>query len=156
MAIMSTQKSILILNGPNLNMLGTREPEIYGSTTLAMIEENCTSLAKAMAMTACLQSNHEGELVSAIQQAVGVHDAIIFNAGAYTHTSVAIHDALALYKGVSVEVHISNVHKREAFRHKSFLSDVVTGVIAGFGVASYHAAIVAVDELLSEDDGGET
>ena len=138
-------------------MLGTREPEIYGSTTLAMIEENCTSLAKANGYDCtCLQSNHEGELVSAIQQAVGVHDAIIFNAGAYTHTSVAIHDALALYKGVSVEVHISNVHKREAFRHKSFLSDVVTGVIAGFGVASYHAAIVAVDELLSEDDGDDS
>ena len=110
-------------------MLGTREPEIYGSTTLATIEDNCTSLAKANGYDCtCLQSNHEGELVSAIQQAVGVHDAIIFNAGAYTHTSVAIHDALALYKGVSVE-YISNVHKREEFRHKSFLSDVVTGVM---------------------------
>ena len=149
---MSDKKSILILNGPNLNMLGTREPEHYGTTTLAMIEESCTALAQANGYDCtCFQSNHEGELVTKIQQAVGTFDAIIFNAGAYTHTSVALRDALSLFHGVSVEVHISNIHKREEFRHKSLISDVVTGVIAGFGSSSYHGALAVVDELLSQD-----
>lgn len=149
---MSDITSILILNGPNLNMLGTREPEIYGTTTLAMIEEVCTELGRANGYeVACFQSNHEGELVSKIQQANGQHAAIIFNAGAYTHTSVALRDALSIYEGISIEVHISNTHKREAFRHHSHLSGVVTGVIAGFGAASYTAAMTAVDELLSQD-----
>ena len=149
---MSDTTSILILNGPNLNMLGTREPEIYGTTTLAMIEEACTALGRANGYeVTCFQSNHEGELVTKIQQAKGRHAAIIFNAGAYTHTSVALHDALGIYDGISIEVHISNVHKRETFRHHSYLSGVVTGVIAGFGAASYTAAMTAVDELLSQD-----
>ena len=131
-------------------MLGTREPEHYGTTTLADIEEACIALANANGYDCvCAQSNHEGELVTYIQQAAGTHEAIIFNAGAYTHTSVALRDALANYQGLSVEVHISNVYKREAFRHKSLLAPVVTGVISGFGAASYHAAICAVDELLS-------
>lgn len=148
---MSENKSILILNGPNLNMLGTREPEHYGTMSLAMIEEACTSLARANGYDcAFFQSNHEGELVTQIQQAMTVHDAIIFNAGAYTHTSVALRDALSNYTGVSVEVHLSNVYKREEFRHKSLLAPVVTGVIAGFGASSYYAAISVVDELLSQ------
>ena len=150
---MNKNKSILILNGPNLNMLGTREPEHYGTTTLAMIEENCIALAQANGYDCvCAQSNHEGELVTHIQQANEVHDAIIFNAGAYTHSSIALRDALAIYSGISVEVHISNVHKREAFRHHSMIAPVVTGVIAGFGPTSYNAAIAAVDELLSNED----
>ena len=149
---MSKKKSILILNGPNLNMLGTREPEYYGTTTLAMIEDNCTALASANGYDcACFQSNHEGELVTQIQQASYVHDAIIFNACAYTHTSIALRDALSMYKGISIEVHISNVYQRESFRHKSMIAGVVTGVVAGFGASSYTAALTAVDELLSTD-----
>ena len=147
---MSKTKSILLLNGPNINLLGKREPEIYGTTTLAMIEDSCTALARANGYDCvCFQSNHEGELVTQIQQAADTHDAIIFNAGAYTHTSIALRDALSFYKGVSIEVHISHVYQREAFRHKSLIAGVVTGVIAGFGAASYNAAIAAVDELLS-------
>ena len=148
---MSKTKSILILNGPNINLLGKREPEIYGSTTLAEIEDSCTALAQANGYDcACFQSNHEGELVTQIQKAAGTHDAIIFNAGAYTHTSIALRDALSFYDGVSIEVHISNVYQRETFRHKSLIAGVVTGVIAGFGAASYSTAIAAVDELLSK------
>ena len=133
-------------------MLGTREPEYYGTTTLAMIEDNCTALASANGYDcACFQSNHEGELVTQIQQASDVHDAIIFNAGAYTHTSIALRDALSMYKGISIEVHISNVYQRESFRHKSMIAGVVTGVVAGFGASSYTAALTAVDELLSTE-----
>ena len=133
-------------------MLGTREPEYYGTTTLAMIEDNCTALASANGYDcACFQSNHEGELVTQIQQASDLHDAIIFNAGAYTHTSIALRDALSMYKGISIEVHISNVYQRESFRHKSMIAGVVTGVVAGFGASSYTAALTAVDELLSTD-----
>ena len=133
-------------------MLGTREPEYYGTTTLAMIEDNCTALASANGYDcACFQSNHEGELVTQIQQASDVHDAIIFNAGAYTHTSIALRDALSMYKGISIEVHISNVYQRESFRHKSMIAGAVTGVVAGFGASSYTAALTAVDELLSTD-----
>ena len=148
---MSDNASILILNGPNLNLLGRREPEHYGTTTLAMIEDSCRALASANGYECdCFQSNEEGALVSQIQQAAGQYDAIIFNAGAYTHTSVALRDALSFYKGISIEVHISNVYKREEFRHKSLLAGVVTGVIAGFGPASYSAAITVADELLSQ------
>ena len=133
-------------------MLGTREPEYYGTTTLAMIEDNCTALASANGYDcACFQSNHEGELVTQIQQSSDLHDAIIFNAGAYTHTSIALRDALSMYKGISIEVHISNVYQRESFRHKSMIAGVVTGVVAGFGASSYTAALTAVDELLSTD-----
>ena len=132
-------------------MLGTREPALYGTTSLAMIEENCTNLAAANGYEcACYQSNHEGELVTHIQQAQGVHDAIILNAGAYTHTSIALRDALSMYEGIAIEVHISNVYQRESFRHKSMIAGVVTGVIAGFGASGYVAAITAIDELLSQ------
>lgn len=138
-------------------MLGTREPEYYGTTTLAMIEDNCTALASANGYDcACFQSNHEGELVTQIQQASDVHDAIIFNAGAYTHTSIALRDALSMYKGISIEVHISNVYQRESFRHKSMIAGVVTGVVAGFGASSYTAALTAVDELLSTEPASDS
>ncbi|MGC6529907.1 MAG: type II 3-dehydroquinate dehydratase [Candidatus Puniceispirillaceae bacterium] len=148
---MTQTKSILVLNGPNLNMLGTREPDLYGTTTLAMIEADCVKRGKALGLeVTCQQSNDEGTLVTLIQQAIGTYDAIIFNAAAYTHTSVALRDALAMFNGISVEVHISNVYKRDDFRHKSLLAGVVTGVISGFGAASYAAAITAVHENLSQ------
>ena len=148
---MTQMKSILVLNGPNLNMLGTREPELYGTTTLAMIEADCVEKGKELGFdVTCQQSNDEGALVTLIQQAIGTYDAIILNAAAYTHTSVALRDALAMFDGISVEVHISNVYKRDDFRHKSFLAGVVTGVISGFGAASYAAAITAIHEYLGQ------
>ena len=145
------RKNILVLNGPNLNMLGMREPGIYGHKTLSDIEDDCQQLANSYGLECNFaQSNHEGELVTLIQQAIGKMDAIIFNAGAYTHTSIALYDALSNYDGLSVEVHISNVHARETFRHKSMLSPVVTGVIAGFGPQSYLAAIHAVSGMMAD------
>ena len=136
-------KQILLLNGPNLNLLGTREPQIYGSTTLADIEKHITALgAQLGANVVCYQSNSEGELVGRIHRAreEGVAAAIV-NAGAYTHTSVALRDALAGTALPFVEVHISNVYKRETFRHHSYLSDIALGVIAGLGVYGYEAAL---------------
>lgn len=144
-------KEILVLNGPNLNMLGMREPGIYGHKTLKDIEDDCRLLGESLGLDCRFaQSNHEGELVTLIQQATGKTDAIIFNAGAYTHTSIALYDALSNYDGLSVEVHISNVHARESFRHKSMLTPVVTGVIAGFGSHSYLAAMHAVSGMLAD------
>lgn len=139
-------KSLLILNGPNLNLLGTREPEIYGSTTLAEIEEQCRKLAESKGLTVDFrQSNHEGELVTWIQETR--HDALIFNAAAYTHTSVAIHDALKNYKGRLIEVHLSNPHKREPFRHHSYLSPLAEAILCGMGARGY---LMAIDYLTSE------
>jgi 3-dehydroquinate dehydratase-2 len=138
---------ILFLNGPNLNLLGQREPHIYGKTTLAEIELRVRELAAKMGVEIEFrQSNWEGKLVDWIQEARGVFDAIVLNAGAYTHTSIAIRDAIAS-TGISVvEVHISNVHAREEFRHSSMIAPVCRGVICGFGVMSYllglEAAIV--------------
>tara|TARA_B100001027_G_scaffold141881_1_gene98703 strand:+ start:50 stop:490 length:441 start_codon:yes stop_codon:yes gene_type:complete len=143
---------ILILNGPNLNMLGTRQPEIYGDTKLQDIEAACQALASKLHMVAeCVHSNHEGELVSLIQQASGNHDGIILNAGGYSHTSVAIRDALALFSGKIIEVHISNIYNREEFRHISMLSAVSDGVIVGLGGNSYTLAIRALAELIYDD-----
>lgn len=140
-------KSVLVLNGPNLNLLGTREPEIYGATTLADIETKCRDLAGSLDLKIdFFQSNHEGELIDAIHQSAGRHNGIIFNAGAYTHTSVALHDAL---KGVAlpcVEVHLSNTFAREEFRHNSYISPVALGVICGFGITSYLLALQALAE----------
>ena len=129
---------ILIIHGPNLNMLGKREPEIYGATTLDEINKLLTKDARSMhTLVDFFQSNSEGEIVSAIQQAMNKYDGIVVNPGAYTHTSVAIRDAI-LSSGLPVaEVHISNVFKREEFRHKSFVSGVAVGVISGFGTDSY-------------------
>ena len=136
-------KKILVLNGPNLNLLGLREPSVYGHTTLAQIDARLLGVAKEQGVElSTYQSNHEGELVDRIQSArTDGTDFIMMNAGAYTHTSVAIRDALAAVKISFVEVHLSNVYKREEFRHHSFLSDLADGVIAGLGPDGYEAAL---------------
>jgi len=134
---------ILVLHGPNLNLLGTREPDVYGRDTLQDINTRLHDMAQAQsAQCTCFQSNHEGALVDRIQQArtQGV-DFIIINAGAYTHTSIAIRDALAAVAIPFIEVHVSNVYRREAFRHHSYLSDLAQGVVAGLGVEGYAAAL---------------
>jgi 3-dehydroquinate dehydratase-2 len=136
-------RHILILNGPNLNLLGTREPEVYGQVTLADIERDLSSFAKRhQARLAFFQSNHEGAVVDRVQAArdEGV-DFIVINAGALTHTSIALRDALAGVAIPFVEVHLSNVHRRENFRHRSFLADIAVGVIAGLGPAGYRYAL---------------
>jgi 3-dehydroquinate dehydratase-2 len=143
-------KTVLVLNGPNLNLLGTREPAVYGAQTLADVEALCVKACATHGFTLDFrQSNHEGVLVDAIQEAgraqmAGTLAGVVFNAGAYTHTSVALHDAVK-GSGVSmIELHISNVHAREAFRHHSYLSPVARGVLAGFGVQGYALAIAAL------------
>ena len=136
---------ILVLHGPNLNLLGTREPEIYGSTTLDDINEMIAErAAEAGIETAFYQSNHEGDLVDAIQQANHKFDFIIFNAAAFTHYSIAIRDAIAAIDVPVIEVHISNIHQREEFRHTSVLAPVALGQICGLGVESYLAAREAI------------
>jgi 3-dehydroquinate dehydratase-2 len=140
---------IHILNGPNLNMLGLREPEIYGSDTLQSIEELCRRKASALGIgIEFKQTNSEGELVGWIQQARGQAAGIILNAAAYTHTSIAIQDAIKATGLPVVEVHLSNVYRREPFRHHSYVSPVAAGVICGFGVRSYELAIDALTHLL--------
>jgi len=136
-------RHILVLNGPNLNLLGTREPQIYGSTTLADIEHRLTAdAAGRQARVTCFQSNHEGALVDRIQSARNeAVDFIIINAGALTHTSVALRDALAAVAVPFVEVHLSNVYRREEFRHRSLLADLAVGVVAGLGAAGYRYAL---------------
>lgn len=139
----SNSRRVLVLHGPNLNMLGTREPEIYGHLTLADIDARLKVQALALGVALdCFQSNHEGELVTRIQNARAENtDFILINPAAYTHTSVAIRDALAAVSIPFVEVHLSNVHAREAFRHHSYLSDIATGVICGLGAYGYEAAL---------------
>ena len=140
---------ILVLHGPNLNLLGSREPEIYGRDTLADIDARMSSLAAEIGVAVdARQSNHEGELVTWIQQAAteGFH-AVVINAGAYTHTSVAVRDALTACGVPAIEVHLSNIHKREEFRRTSLISEVVVGQIAGFGPQSYLLALRAAAEL---------
>ena len=134
---------ILLLNGPNLNLLGTREPQTYGATTLAEVEAMCTRQAsEAGARLECFQSNHEGALIDRIHAArLDGTDAIVINPGGLTHTSVALRDALVGVALPFVEVHVSNVHRRESFRHHSFLSGVALGVLAGFGVDGYRMAL---------------
>ena len=133
---------ILVIHGPNLNLLGLREPEIYGAQTLTNINNHLQQLAQQNdLMLNCYQSNHEGEIVDAIHQARGQYDAIIINPAAFTHTSVAIRDALAGVAIPFVEVHLSNVHQREAFRHHSYFSDLAVGVICGLGAYGYEAAL---------------
>ena len=146
--------SFLVLNGPNLNLLGTRQPEVYGSTTLADIEDVCRVFAAGFGhQIAFEQSNSEGELIASIHGARGVHAGIAFNAGAYTHTSVALMDAVLSAMVPTVEVHLSNVHSREEFRHQSFLAKAAIGVISGFGSASYTLALQALfDHTKAEHD----
>jgi 3-dehydroquinate dehydratase-2 len=135
---------ILILNGPNLNLLGSREPDIYGSTTLADIERDLAAeAARRQALTSFYQSNHEGALVDRVQAArADGTDFIIINAGGLTHTSIALRDALAGVGIPFIEVHLSNVHRREAFRHRSLLADLAVGIIAGLGAAGYRYALL--------------
>jgi 3-dehydroquinate dehydratase-2 len=134
--------SILLLNGPNLNLLGTREPAIYGTSTLGDVEETARVAAAARGFTLrAFQSNHEGALIDAIHGAVGTAGGIVINAGAYTHTSIAIADALAAVGLPVVEVHLSNVHRREAFRHTSYISAVADAVIVGAGIEGYRFAV---------------
>ncbi|GAA1124729.1 type II 3-dehydroquinate dehydratase [Arthrobacter flavus] len=147
--------TLLIINGPNLNLLGTREPATYGTGTLADVEALAADAAArhGWAVT-CLQSNHEGELVDAIQAAAGAADGIVINAGAYTHTSVALRDAIAAVGLPTVEVHISNVHRREEFRHQSYLSAVAEAVIVGAGISGYRYAVDFLIEKLSPGSAG--
>ena len=143
--------SILVLNGPNLNLLGTRQPEVYGSKTLAMIESACAEHGARLGLgITCLQSNHEGALIDAIHGARGTHDGIVLNAGAYTHTSVALMDAIASVALPLVEVHLSNIHAREAFRHRSYIAPVALGQICGFGAQGYLLALDALHAALSK------
>lgn len=137
--------SIHVLNGPNLNLLGTREPGIYGTLTLADIEARLRKGAKTLGLEVIFrQSNHEGDLIGWIQAAGAAGEPVILNAGAYTHTSIAIADAIKGSGARVVEVHLSNVHAREAFRHQSYISAVAQGVILGFGAASYDLALQAL------------
>ena len=143
---------ILILNGPNLNMLGQREPEIYGTTTLNDINSLCEKTAAGLDLSVdCRQSNHEGELVSWIQEARGQKQGIIINAAAYTHTSVALHDALKAADLPVIEVHLSNTFAREEFRHISYISPLAKGVLYGFGDFGYSLALQAMKQILSEN-----
>ncbi|MFM9111518.1 MAG: type II 3-dehydroquinate dehydratase [Prochlorococcaceae cyanobacterium] len=133
---------VLLLNGPNLNLLGLREPGLYGTATLAGIEADLADRARALGVElSCGQSNHEGELLERVHAARGQVDGILINAGAYTHTSIALRDALLAVAIPFVELHLSNVHAREPFRHHSFLADRAVGVVAGFGPASYALAL---------------
>ncbi len=146
--------SLLILNGPNLNLLGQRQPEVYGHTSLADIEELCrTTAADLGARVDCVQSNHEGVLVDAIHAARGLHDGIVLNAGAYTHTSIALMDAISSAQIPVIELHLSNIHARETFRHTSFIAPVAVGQICGFGPGGYPLAIRAMLAYLDERVG---
>lgn len=137
--------SVLILNGPNLNLLGTRQPEVYGSATLADVEDICVAHGDTLGLdVTCMQSNHEGAMIDAIHAARDTHSGIVLNAGAYTHTSVALCDAIASVALPVVEVHLSNIHAREAFRHVSYIAPVALGQIAGFGTKGY---VLALDAL---------
>jgi 3-dehydroquinate dehydratase II len=142
--------TVLVLNGPNLNLLGQREPAVYGSATLADVEESCRVVASELGWTLDFrQSNHEGELVDWIQEAgraqrAGELVGVVLNAAAYTHTSIALHDAIAGSEATVIELHISNVHRRETFRHHSYISPVAAGIIVGLGVAGYPLALRAL------------
>ena len=141
--------NIIIINGPNLNLLGEREQSQYGSITFDELKKNCSNKAKELGVNIDFtQSNIEGEIVTSIQNARNKYDGIIINAAGFTHTSVSIRDALSIFKKPIIELHISNIYKREEFRHKSLLSDIATGVICGMGANGYILAINAMHDLL--------
>ncbi|MEQ5829452.1 type II 3-dehydroquinate dehydratase [Sulfitobacter sp. NFXS29] len=141
--------SVLILNGPNLNLLGTRQPEVYGKTTLADVKALCAAETARLGLEMQFaQSNHEGALIDLIHEARGQHAGIILNAGAYTHTSIALMDAIASVELPVVEVHLSNIHARESFRHRSYIAPVAIGQICGFGVHGYVLAIQALQRCV--------
>lgn len=143
------KKKILVIHGPNLNMLGMREPEIYGGVTLEEINEKIKGLAGEIGVEVTIkQSNHEGEIIETIQGAIGNYGAILINPAGYTHTSVALRDAVASVGIPTIEIHITNIHKREDFRHKSLLAPVSVGQISGFGVNSYLLGLRAASYLL--------
>ncbi len=146
---------ILVLNGPNLNLLGKRQPNIYGKLTLDDIEANCAETAKTLGITVKFaQSNHEGELIDRIQTASENFDGIILNAGAFTHTSVAIMDAIGSVETPVLELHLSNIHKREEFRHNSFVAKVAIGMICGLGANGYPLALQAMRDYLDAKNTG--
>ncbi|MDC0151215.1 type II 3-dehydroquinate dehydratase [Candidatus Pelagibacter sp.] len=144
---------IIIINGPNLNLLGEREQSQYGSTTFDELKENCMDKSKELDLSLeFMQSNIEGELVNLIQDSIKKFDGMIINAAAFTHTSVAIRDALSIFKKPIIELHISNIYKREEFRHKSLISDIVTGGIFGLGSNGYILAIIAMQKILKNEN----
>ena len=144
---------IIIINGPNLNLLGEREQSQYGSTTFDQLKENCLKESNKIGIELeFTQSNIEGELVDLIQDARNKYDGMIINAAGFTHTSVAIRDALDLFKKPIIELHISNIYKREEFRHKSLISDIATGGIFGLGVEGYILAIISIEKILKNEN----
>ena len=148
---MSETVNILAINGPNLNMLGTREPEIYGAETLADVEASCRAVCEGENVSLeWMQTNSEAEIVTAIQQAIGKAEWILINAAGLPHCSVPLRDALALFPGRKIEIHLSNIHKRESFRHHSMISAVVDGVVLGFGAMSYVMAVKGVIDMARE------
>ncbi|MDJ0687242.1 MAG: type II 3-dehydroquinate dehydratase [Xenococcaceae cyanobacterium MO_188.B32] len=150
------QYSVLILHGPNLNLLGLREPEVYGSTTLEQVNTLLQEEGNRLQVkTSCLQSNHEGVLIDAIHQARDKHQGIIINAGAYTHTSVALRDAIAAIQIPTVEVHLSNIYRREEFRHHSYIAPIAIGQISGFGAMSYILGLQALVNYLRKANHDE-
>ena len=145
--------NILIINGPNLNLLGKREQSQYGSITFEELKKNCLEKSKELKITLdFIQSNIEGDIVTIIQEAREEYDGIIINAAGFTHTSVAIRDALDIFKKPIIELHISNIYKREEFRHKSLISDIVTGGIFGLGDNGYILAIIAMQKILEDEN----
>ena len=144
---------IIIINGPNLNLLGEREQSQYGSATFKQLKENCIKKSNGIGIgLEFVQSNIEGELVDLIQDARKKYDGMIINAAGFTHTSVAIRDALDLFKKPIIELHISNIYKREEFRHKSLISDIATGGIFGLGVEGYILAIISIEKILKNEN----
>lgn len=147
-------KPVFVINGPNLNMLGLREPDVYGHETLAGLEERCRTKAAALGLDISFrQSNLEGEIVTWIQDARSTASGLILNAGAYTHTSVAIHDALRIAELPLIEVHLTNIYKREPFRHHSYVSAVANGVLCGLGGHGYELALDAIHKILTVKKG---
>ena len=147
------KNKIVVINGPNLNLLGEREKEKYGSFTLKDVENDCIQFSKKNELEVVFfQSNIEGEIVDAIQKSRNTQDGLIINAGGYTHTSIAIHDALMVLKIPIIELHITNIYKREEFRHKSLISGVATGIICGLGPYGYLMSLDAIKKLLKNEN----